>query len=143
MPDTILTMVADEDAEVGKAFIFMGEQIECTECKFCKICLNLEKGRRYEIISVRPLTHECLLTDEQSRVVEVIKTDRTVCVDKKYAIDGSLITFFHSECKQIGCEHYHQCNPDGIPPEEKVKVGVVKGEAHCLLRRAKNVVTIQ
>ncbi len=143
MPDTILTMASDEDAEVGKAFIFMGGQIECTECRFSKICLNLENGRRYDIVSVRPLTHECLLTDGQSRVVEVVKTDRTICVDKKYAIDGSLITFFPSECRQIGCEHYRQCNPDGIPPEEKVKVGVVKGKARCILGRAKNVVTIQ
>ncbi len=143
MADSVLTMVAEEDAEVGKSFIFMGEQIECTDCKFSKLCLNLEKGRKYEIVSVRPVTHECFLTEGQVRVAEVVKTDRIICVDKKYAIDGSLITFFHANCGQPGCEHYHQCNPDGIPEEEKVKVGVVKEKAKCLLGRAKNVVTVQ
>lgn len=143
MPESILTMVADEEAEVGKSFIFMGEQIECTDCKFSKICLNLEKGRKYIITTVRPLVHECILTEGSARVVEVIKTERVVCVDKKYAIDGSLITFFPSECKHVGCDHYHQCNPEGLPREEKVKVGIVGERANCLIGRVKNVVTIQ
>ncbi len=143
MSETILTMVADEEAEVGKSFIFVGEQIECTDCKFSKICLNLEKGRKYRIAAVRPLAHKCLLTEESARIVEVVKTERVVCVDKKCAIDGSLITFFPSDCKQVGCTHYFQCNPDGLPSEEKVKVGIVGEKADCLLGQMKNVVTIQ
>lgn len=143
MPETSLTMVSEENAEVGKAFVFMGEQIECTDCKFKKICLDLKKGGRYMIIAVRPPVHECVLTGGNARVVEVVKTERTVCVDKKYAIDGSMITFFPSECQQTGCRYYRECNPEGISSEEKVKVSVVEGKINCPIGRTKNIVTIE
>ena len=67
---------------------------------------------------------------------------RTVCVEKKYAIDGSFITFFPSGCGQVGCKHYHQCNPDGVDSEQRVKIDVVEGKAECLIGQNRNVVTI-
>ena len=142
MSDTVITMVGEDFAEVGKEFVFMGEQIECTACPFNKICLNLEKGQKYTVVNVRPPVHECGLTEGNVRVVEVRKAKRSVCVDKKYAIDGSFITFFPSNCGQPGCPHYHQCNPDGIDNEERVKIDVVEGKAECVIGQNRNVVTI-
>lgn len=138
-----LTMVGEEEAEVGNSFVFLGEQIECLDCKYRTICLDLEKGARYTITAVRPPVHDCWLTEGKARVVEVERTERTACVDKKYAIDGSLITFFPSECGQVGCEHYTQCNPTGIDNGDKVKLGIVCGKAECLIGQNRRIVTIQ
>ena len=142
MSEKIITLVGEDYAVEGKSFVFMGGQIECTACSFNKICLNLEKGQKYTVINVRPPVHDCDLTEGKVRVVEVVKASRSVCVEKKYAIDGSFITFFPSGCGQIGCKHYHQCNPDGVDSEQKVKIDIVEGKAECLIGQNRNVVTI-
>ncbi|MCQ2079471.1 MAG: UPF0179 family protein [archaeon] len=143
MTQKILSMISEELAEVGRTFIFMGMQIECTDCQRKNICLNLEKGCRYRVVSVRAPVHDCFVTESKYKVVEVEKMERTVCVDKKYAFDGSMITFFPSECGQVGCSHYHQCNPDGIDREDKVKIASVGKKAECLIGQNRMVIELQ
>ena len=142
MAQPLITLVGEEIAKEGKAFVFMGEQLVCSECKLKNICLNLEKGSRYKIVKVRDPQHDCELTEGKARIVEVEKMSRTVCVDKKYAIDGSFITFFPSGCGQSGCPHYHMCNPDGIENESKVKILSVGEKAKCAIGENKVVVEL-
>ena len=139
----LITLISEDIAQEGKTFVFMGEQIECTDCKLKNICLNLEKGVRYKIVKVRKPEHECFLTEGKARIVEVERMCRTVCVEKKYAIDGSLITFFPSECGQVGCPHYHKCNPDGIDKETKVKILSVNGKADCPIGQNRMVIELE
>ena len=98
---------------------------------------------RYRIVNVRKPEHECYLTEGKVRIVEVERMCRTVCVEKKYAIDGSLITFFPSECGQVGCPHYHKCNPDGIDRETKVKILSVNGKAECPIGQNRMVIELE
>lgn len=139
----VLTMVSEEQAKEGGTFVFMGEQIECTDCRYRNICLNLEKGAAYRILGIRPPVHECGLTGGNARVVQVERITRGAVVDKKYAIDGSLITFFPSECGQIGCEYYRFCNPDGIAKEEKVKIANVCKKAPCPIGQNRVLVNLE
>ncbi len=143
MAQPLITLVGEEIAEEGKTFVFMGEQLVCTECKLRNICLNLDKGARYRIVKVRDPQHDCDLTEGKVQVVEVEKMSRTVCVDKKYAIDGSFITFFPSNCGQPGCPHYHMCNPDGIENETKVKILSVGKKAKCEIGQNRMVVELE
>lgn len=143
MTQKILTLVSEDLAQEGKKFVFMGGQIECTDCKFSNLCLNLDKGARYKVVTVRPPVHDCGLTEGKVRIVEVERDERTACVEKKYAIDGAAITFFPSECGQIGCKHYHQCNPDGIDKEDKVKISSVGKKAECLTGQNRLVIELQ
>lgn len=142
MADKVLTLVSTELAEEGKKFIFMGGHIECTDCKFSNLCLNLEKGQKYKVVNVRKPVHDCGLTEGKVQIVEVEKDNRSVCVDKKYAIDGAAITFFPSGCGQIGCKHFHQCNPDGVENEDKIKIVALGKKAECVIGQNRVVVDL-
>ena len=61
MPDskTKVTLVGTVLAKQGVEFIYEGEVAECDTCKVKKACNNLQKGRKYRIVSVRTTHHEC------------------------------------------------------------------------------------
>lgn len=137
-----LTLVSEDLAKEDARFIYLGPQLECKGCKVKDICLNLEKGSEYKIKKLRRPTHECDLIEGPVRVVEVEKMARRAGVEKKFAMEGSRISFQPSECGQIGCPHFLECNPTGMDAGTKVSIETVGEKAECLIGQSRVLVTI-
>ncbi len=127
----LITLVGETQARVGNRFYFMGPQTECKECRLKGVCFNLEPGRLYEVTSVRDTKHECNMHESGVRVVEVEKRPTLVCVPKKLAIEGSMITFEERNCARMGCDKWFQCHPICIESGEKLPVYEVIEDARC------------
>ena len=138
----LITLISEEQAKIGNKFVFLGPRMDCRDCKIKGICFNLEKGSEYEVVSLRKTTHDCQETEGLVHVVEVEKIPRNVVIDKKYAIEGSMITFIPSGCGQIGCPRYAECNPEGLEKGMKVSVKSVEGKVDCLIGDARMSATI-
>ncbi len=143
MANTIhLTLVSEDMAEEGRRFIYLGPQIECKACKVKDICLNLEKGSEYEVRKLRKPVHDCDMTEGQVRVVEVEKIPRTAAVEKKIAMEGSMIPFQPSGCGMVGCPHFLECNPTGMDADTKVTIEAVGKKTDCPIGQSRVTVTI-
>ena len=129
----LITLVAEEIAEVGKTFDFLGPDPLCDECKIRAICFNLEEGARYRIKALRPTFHDCEAAEGRVRVVEVERVTRDAVVDAKGAIEGSTVTFSRPECPHIGCPHHADCCPEGIANGAKVTLVSLGDKVDCAL----------
>lgn len=130
---TLVTLVGDKQARIGNRFYFNGPSLECKDCKLRNVCFNLDAGSLYEIIGLRDTKHECKLLEESVRVVEVEKISFIASVPKKFAIDGSMITFEKKECAQIGCENYKYCCPANIKGTGKFSITKIIEDLKCPL----------
>ncbi|AGI47607.1 archaeal conserved hypothetical protein [Thermoplasmatales archaeon BRNA1] len=128
---------------VGKSFVYLGPDRECKFCQLKGICFNLEKGSMYRVKSLRKTTHQCEATEGTVHVVEVEKVSREAAVEKKYAIEGSTVTFACSGCGNIGCPSFKLCNPEGMEDEEiRVELLKVGEKIDCPIGESRNRVTI-
>lgn len=75
-------------------------------------------------------------------VVEVEKVSRKAVVEKKIAMEGSKISFQPSECGQVGCPHFYECNPTGVDAGTKVSIETVGEKAECPIGQSRTLVTI-
>jgi len=129
-----ITLIGKDYAKVGLEFFYLGPAEECADCKFTKVCFNLEEGARYRITEIRLQEHECHEFDGDSvTAVEVEKIPTAASVGKRQAMEGSRITFKGSECKNLGCEKYALCHPTGKVPGTKYLVHKVGGDIGCPL----------
>lgn len=129
-----ITLVGKNQAVVGKEFYYLGPMEECEDCKFNKVCFNLEEGGRYKVVSIRLQEHECHEFDgDSATIVEVEKVPTKATVGKRQAMEGSRITYKGSECKNISCEHYGLCHPIGKTQGSKYLVQKVEGDLDCPL----------
>ena len=127
-----ITLIGKNIAKEGNEFYYLGPIEECSECKFNKVCFNLEIGSKYRITAVRTQEHECTeFDDDVVTAVEVEKIPTQATVGKRQAMEGSKITYKGSECKNISCEHYGLCHPVGKTPGEKYIVQKVIGDLEC------------
>jgi len=126
-----ITLVAEEFAEVGNTFDYLGPDPLCDTCKIKTICFNLEEGARYRIKALRPTFHDCEAAEGRVRVVEVERVDREITVDYKGAIEGSTVTYTRPDCPHIGCPHFRACHPEGISDGMKVTLVKVDGRIEC------------
>jgi len=123
---TKVTLVGDVLAKEGTEFIYEGEVTGCQNCRIRKACNNLQKGRRYRIISVRTTHHECPVHLNGATAVEVTDAPVTVLINADMAIVNSKITFDGS-CTRSECRSYLLCRPDGIIDGEKYIVSEILG----------------
>ena len=130
----LITLVGERQAKVGNRFYFMGPQTDCKDCRLKGVCFNLEPGRQYEIMSIRDTRHECEVHEDGVRAVEVEKKPTLACINKKVAIEGSLITYDESDCARMGCEHWQHCHPIGIKDGDKLQVSDIVGDVECPIR---------
>lgn len=129
-----ITLIGKGHAIVGSEFYYLGPMEECTECKFNKVCFNLEEGARYKVVSIRLQEHECHEHDGDSvTAIEVEKICTPATVGKRQAMEGSKITYKGSECRNLSCEHYGLCHPIGKIPGTKYIVQKVNGDLDCPL----------
>ena len=129
-----ITLIGTKHAAVGNEFFYLGPMEECADCKYNKVCFNLENGAKYKIVGIRLQEHECHEFDGDSvTAVEVEKICTRASVGKRQAMEGSKITYKGSECKNLSCEHYGICHAIGKIPGEKYTVQKVEGDLDCPL----------
>ncbi len=138
----LITLLSESQAQVGKEFVFLGPQLECKECRLKGICFNLEKGASYRVVAVRNQKHPCELNEGEVHVVEVERITRPAAVEKKYAVEGSKISFQPADCGQIGCPNYRRCNPVGMDAGAKVEIKTVGAKAECPLGQSRVLVDL-
>jgi hypothetical protein len=125
---TKVTLVGTVLAKPNLEFIYEGEVAACDTCKVKKACHNLQKGRKYRIITVRSTHHDCAVHLNGATAVEVMEAPITALINADMAIINSKIKPELS-CNKSDCRSYPLCRPDGVTDGEKYIVTDVLGNA--------------
>jgi uncharacterized protein len=128
MPNITITLIGKRLAKPGTEFIYRGPQPECEKCKLTKVCLNLDKNKKYRVIAVRSGSeHECFLHDTSVRAVEAAPCPIVVAIESRKAFNGSKLTYEEPECEKT-CTSYGVCHPPGLISGEKYTISEVLDE---------------
>jgi len=125
---TKVTLVGTVLAKPGVEFIYEGEAPGCDTCKVKKACNNLQKGRKYRIVTVRTTHHECPVHLNGATAVEVMEAPISALISPEMAIVNSKIKIELS-CNKADCRSFALCRPDGVVDGEKYIVTEVLGNA--------------
>ena len=125
---TKVTLMGTVLAKPNVEFIYEGEVAECDTCKVKKACHNLQKGRKYRIVTVRTTHHDCAVHLNGATAVEVMEAPITALINADMAIINSKIKPELS-CNKSDCRSYPLCRPDGVTDGEKYIVMDVLGNA--------------
>ncbi|MDG6221116.1 MAG: UPF0179 family protein [Candidatus Thermoplasmatota archaeon] len=130
---TFITTVGKKQAVKNYVFLYTGPLSECKACKVKSVCFGLTPGRYYRVIGVRDRTHECKIFADGVRVVDVELAPMKAVVEKKRAIEGTVITLEDVKCRKLSCPHYKACKPfrDGLRKGDKLKIISLEGGAEC------------
>ncbi|MDP3563909.1 MAG: UPF0179 family protein [Methanoregula sp.] len=115
-------------AKPNMEFIYEGEVAECETCKVKKACHNLQKGRKYRIVTVRSTHHDCAVHLNGATAVEVMEAPITALINADMAMINSKIKPELS-CNKSDCRSFPLCRPDGVTDGEKYIVVDVLGNA--------------
>ena len=118
---TKVTLIGTVHARQGVEFVYEGEVSGCETCKVKKACHNLQKGRKYRIVTVRTTHHECGVHLNGATAVEVMEAPVTALISAEMAMVNSKIKF-ETSCNKADCRSYELCHPDGIVEGEKYVV---------------------
>ena len=125
---TKVTLMGTVLAKPNVEFIYEGEIAECDTCKVKKACHNLQKGRKYRIVTVRTTHHDCAVHLNGATAVEVMEAPITALINADMAIINSRIKPELS-CNKSDCRSFPLCRPDGVTDGEKYIVIDVLGNA--------------
>jgi uncharacterized protein (UPF0179 family) len=125
---TKVTLIGTVLAKAGVEFIYEGEAPECDTCKVKKACNNLQKGRKYRIVTVRTTHHDCPVHLNGATAVEVMEAPISALISPEMAIVNSKIKIEFS-CNKADCKSYALCRPEGVVDGEKYIVTEVLGNA--------------
>ena len=134
--NTKITLIGSRLAKKGLTFTFIGETPECAKCNLKSTCMNLEKGRIYEIINVRGNTvHNCAIHDGDVMAVDVIIAPIITSMDSRKAVEGAKIRYESSNCDETECDMYDLCHPKGIIKGDGYTITQVIGnmDDECIL----------
>ncbi|MFQ5975934.1 MAG: UPF0179 family protein [Candidatus Hydrothermarchaeales archaeon] len=127
----LITLIPPEHAKIGYQFIHYGTVDECEDCDFKMVCIdNLEEGRKYEVIGLKEMEHECELYGKVN-VVEVKESDHLLAINPKYAFIGSSIHFVLPDCLNVFCQNSKICNPEGIKENDKCEIVDALAKIDC------------
>jgi uncharacterized protein (UPF0179 family) len=133
---TKVTLIGFELAKKGLEFIYEGEIENCESCTLKKACNNLQEGKRYRIVGVRPTRHECTVHMNGTCVVEVVESPVPCLISADMAIINSRISY-EFNCSRTECPNYDLCHPVGIIDGEKYIVMDVLGNAPEVCEKGK------
>ena len=139
---TKVTLVGTVLAKQGAEFIYEGEAADCEICKVKKACHNLQKGRKYRIVSVRTTHHECSVHLNGATAVEVTEAPVTALINADMAIVNSKIKVELS-CNRSDCRSYPLCRPDGVVEGEKYIVSDVLGNASDICEKGRTLKLVE
>ncbi|WP_455645889.1 UPF0179 family protein [Methanosphaera sp.] len=127
----MITLIGKSLAKEGLVFTFYGGSSKCESCRFSRTCLNLEKGRKYKITSVKKVTHKCPLHKEgKVQTIEVEPATIRTAVETKKSYKGSTIIFRTQDC-ELECENYDICHPEGLYNDDKCQIEEIGPELTC------------
>jgi len=139
---TKVTLVGTVLAKQGVEFIYEGEIAACDSCKVKKACNNLQKGRKYRIVSVRTTHHECAVHLNGATAVEVTDAPITMLISPEMAIVNSKIKPEIS-CNKSDCRSFSLCRPDGVVEGEKYIVADVIGNASDICEKGRSLKLVE
>lgn len=123
--NTTITLVGNRLAKVGVEFVFRGPAMECEKCKLKNTCLNLDKNKKYQVVTIRNgMDHECFLHDTSVRAVEVLPSPIIVAIESRKAFNGSKIVYEEPKCATT-CASYAVCHPSGIVNGDRYTIAEV------------------
>jgi uncharacterized protein len=139
---TKVTLVGTVLAKQGVEFIYEGEVAECDTCKVKKACNNLQKGRKYRIVSVRTTHHECAVHLNGATAVEVTEAPISILINPDMAIVNSKIKPELS-CNKSDCKSFALCRPEGVVEGEKYVVVEVIGNASDICGKGRSLKLVE
>jgi len=120
-------------ARPGMKFLHGTPNKICKSCKYYRVCMgNLEPGRVYEVVRVRPIKHECPLHEGGVIVVEVKEAEVYALIYRRLAIEGAIITYHPIFCENP-CSLSNLCVPLGLKDGDKCKIIKVLEKVDCPL----------
>ena len=125
---TKVTLMGTVLAKPNVEFINEGEVPECDTCNVKKACHNLQKGRKYRIVTVRTTHHDCAVHLNGATAVEVMEAPITALINADMAMINSKIKPELS-CNKSDCRSFPLCRPEGVTDGEKYIVVDVLGNA--------------
>lgn len=126
-----LTLIDSKMAKAGYEFVNYGGAIECEDCKLINACIeNLEKGKKYRIVKIRDMEHDCKITG-RARVVEVEECDIFGVLDQRKVFTGSKIEFSPVSCDNLFCRNMKYCKPEGLKNGDSCKILDTAGKIEC------------
>lgn len=137
-----VTLIGMELAKQGLEFIYEGELDDCGSCKVRKACNNLQSGKRYRIVGIRPARHECLVHKDGTCAVEVVESPIAALIGSEKAIKNTRIKY-EFVCNREECESYPLCHPEGIVEGEKYTVLEVLGTSPDSCERGKQLTLVE
>ena len=126
-----ITLLGKDQAQEGHRFIYNGPIQGCRECQIKNICFNLEKGRRYRVVTVREKEHTCATYASGVKVVEVEQVPFKVGVPRSMMVEGSVITHHPVGCGIRGCGNWFLTHPAALEEGTRIKVIKILGDARC------------
>ncbi len=139
---TKVTLVGTVLAQQGVEFIYEGEVDGCDSCKVKKACNNLQKGRKYRIVSVRSTHHDCAVHLNGTTTVEVMDAPITMLINPEMAIVNSRIKPELS-CNRSDCRSFSLCRPEGVIEGEKYIVADVLGNAPDICEKGRSLKLVE
>lgn len=134
--NTTITLIGSRLAKEGLSFTFIGETPGCDKCNLKSTCMNLEKGRIYEISNVRNTTvHDCAVHDGGVIAVDVVIAPVTGSMDSRKAVEGANVRYEPQICDETECDMYDLCHPKGVKKGDKCTILKVIGNMgnECVL----------
>ncbi len=139
----LVTVVGEHQCRKGLEFVFEGPVADCRDCKVRNVCFHLEPGKRYRIVEVRDVHHECRIHEDGVRVVEVERVPTKAAIASRTAIEGSMLSFEESDCDRMGCPNHRLCNPTGLSEGVRLRVASVESdEVDCPIGRSLRIVLL-
>lgn len=127
--DTTITLIGTRLAKIGTEFFFNGQTPDCEGCRLKNTCMNLNKGSKYRIVSIRnSAKHDCAVHDSGVCAVEVVEAPLVVAIESRKAFNGSKIVFEPIQCENT-CSLYKLCHPMGLEKGDKGTITGVVGDA--------------
>ena len=127
---TSITIVGEKLANKDEAFIFIGPQSDCKNCKLKNICFNLKQYHQYKITTVRDKRHSCSVHAGDAIVIEVEELPIETTIDKKYT-KGSVITYEKNDCDEQLCSYYDLCTNQALEPNKKYVITEILDDIPC------------
>ena len=117
-----VTLIGEKQAIVGNEFVYCGPLNECRDCKVKTVCFNLKEGRKYRIVHVRDMHHECKIHEAGVKAVEYEELPIDFVIDKKLAIEGAIVEVTRNQCNVIGCKYYEVCTSNALSESAKYNI---------------------
>lgn len=122
-----VTVIGSKLAKQGLEFIYEGELPECEHCKVKKACNNLQRGKKYRVVGVRPASrHECQVHLGGACAIEVVESPIVALISADAAIVNTRI-HYECPCNKTGCKSHDLCRPEGVIEGEKYVISEILG----------------